>query len=336
MNYAKTAARVWALGGRKSERTLALDCLAWLISWDAARSLMARAIKALRAQELAGARPPFERTPAALLTRLAERHRGDHGSERRRRREGEGAKARRQREVAGEEGGRVEGGRERRLEMLWVGGGDERLDERVVVLLGGLREEVRGEVGERERQRRDRAREHVLGDPLGVGGRNDAALREDLARSGQRVDHLARGGSDARHLRLAQLGPRRRVARGDERAVDGEDVVGRERQLAVGVLDLDEGGLEGGLAVLVHDDAGRGGGAVEDDVARAERRHRDGLAGGGERKSFARKARRTIAALVIRFSFRTALVIRFSFRIARGWGRGARVCGLGWGRGRQR
>ena len=59
-----------------------------------------------------------------------------------------------------------------------MGDGDERLNERVVVLLGGLREEVRGEVGEGERQRHERAREHVLGDPLGVGGGEDAALRE--------------------------------------------------------------------------------------------------------------------------------------------------------------
>ena len=39
-----------------------------------------------------------------------------------------------------------------------------------------------------------------------------------------RVDDLADLGSDARHLGLAELGARRRVARGDKRAVDGEDL----------------------------------------------------------------------------------------------------------------
>ena len=65
-----------------------------------------------------------------------------------------------------------------RLEVLWVGNFDKRLDERVVVRLGRLREEVGDEVREGERQRHERAREHVLGDPLGVGGGEDAALRE--------------------------------------------------------------------------------------------------------------------------------------------------------------
>ena len=82
--------------------------------------------------------------------------------------------------------------------------------------LRGLREEVREQIGERERERYEVGGEHVLGDPLGVGGGEHAALSEDLARGGERVDHLAHRGDDARHLGLAELGAGRDHARGDE------------------------------------------------------------------------------------------------------------------------
>jgi len=71
---------------------------------------------------------------------LLHRHDGYHGNGRHRRGEEEADEARREGEVGGEEGRRVEGGGEGVLEVLRVGGGDERLDEPVVVRLCRLGE----------------------------------------------------------------------------------------------------------------------------------------------------------------------------------------------------
>lgn len=152
---------------------------------------------------------------------------------------------------------------------------------RGVVVLSGRWEEVRDEVAEREGERDIRV-EEVLRDPIGMrGGDNGLAPAhgEDLAGDSDRVDDGAVGHREAEDLCITEHRACLEIAGGAELAVDKEAVVGREREAPIGVLDSDQARGLFDRGVLVDDDASVRVRAVFDQVACAERRHEDVLAG---------------------------------------------------------